>query len=467
MELTDVKNIYFIGIGGIGMSATAGIAAQAGFKVSGSDSSELYDPAKSVLDQHDINYVVGYSVDNVAQAQADLHIVSAGETETNPEVKYLLDHKQEFYSFSELLYELNRSRLRIVVAGTHGKSTTAGLLGHILHNIDDSTFMTGGVLQYYQTNFEYGSGHYAVFEGDEYKALFNDPTPKFHLYKPDIVVLTNLEYDHPDLFSSMEEMIEEFRQLIDNLPEDGLIIYNADDVNLARLMHGTNVTNFGFGLANPADYEVTNIQYALDFTSFTLTGKDQVGEHYRIKLAGEMNVYNAAAAVALLRALGFKPEQIQPQLDTYEGIKRRLEKIGQTKSGAIIYDDYAHHPTAVRQTLAAARSRYPNQTLWAIFEPHTYSRTKATLSELASSFGEADRVLLAEIYPARETKTDATITGREVVTAISEHHQAVQLISDKAEALRVLQAEIKPGDVVIIMAVGSFNTLAHDLVEKL
>jgi len=472
MDLSDVRKIYFIGIGGIGMSAAAGIAAEAGYEVAGSDSSAIYDPAKSVLDKFFISYHIGYDAANVKDAESDLYIASAGEDRTNPEIAYLEDNDIPFYSFSELLYELNQDRIRVVVTGTHGKSTTAGLIGHILHNLDDSTFMTGAVLQFYQTNFEYGSGHYAIFEGDEYKALYNDPTPKFHLYKPDILVLTNLEYDHPDVFENLAQLKHEFAELIANLPDDGLLIYNADDANLAHLVHQTNVASFGFSLHNPSDYRAVNLQFKPESTTFQVLreseGERVWQEEYETRLAGEINVYNALGAIALLRALGFKREQIQEQLTTYEGVKRRLELVGRTKSGITVYDDYAHHPTEVRETLAAARTRYPNKTIWAVFEPHTYSRTEATLDDLVKSFGDADHVLLAEIYPAREHKTAESITGAAVIAAFrAAGSHNVQLVADKAAAFKVLQESAKPGDVVIIMAVGSFNTLASELTAQL
>jgi UDP-N-acetylmuramate: L-alanyl-gamma-D-glutamyl-meso-diaminopimelate ligase len=472
MDLTNVRKIYFIGIGGIGMSAAAGIAAEAGYEVAGSDSKAIYDPAKSVLDKFMIDYHIGYDAHQAEEAAADLYIASAGEDRANPEIKYLSEKDIPFYSFSELLYELNKDRIRIVVAGTHGKSTTAGLIGHILYNLDDSSFMTGAVLQYYQTNFEYGSGHYAVFEGDEYKALYNDPTPKFHLYKPDVLVLTNLEFDHPDLFENLDQLKYEVSELIANLPDDGLVIYNADDANLVQLVHQTNVASYGFGVHNPSDYRAVDLEFRAEATDFMVLRESQGErvwqEQYETKLPGEINVYNALAGVALLRSLGFKREQIQEQLLTYEGVKRRLELIGQTKSGIIIYDDYAHHPTEVRETLAAARTRYPGKTIWAVFEPHTYSRTQATLADLVKSFGAADQVLLAEIYPAREQKTADSITGTEVVAAFDKAGQKnVRLVADKAEAFRLLQESAQPGDVVIIMAVGSFNTLAGELRDKL
>ena len=170
--------IYFVGIGGIAMSAAAGIAKQLGYEVSGSDSTEVYSPSKDVLDREKIPFEVGYRAERVEQSKADLYVLSAGEGLQNPEVKYIVDHGLRHCSFAELLTELTKDSLRIVVAGTHGKSTTTGLVGHLLKNLDDSSFVTGGVLQNYGSNFHWGDGHYIVFEGDEYKSEFDDPTPK-------------------------------------------------------------------------------------------------------------------------------------------------------------------------------------------------------------------------------------------------------------------------------------------------
>jgi UDP-N-acetylmuramate--L-alanine ligase len=461
LNLDDVKTIYFVGIGGIGMSATAGIAKQLGFNVSGSDSQAIYDPAKSVLDENEIEYKVGYSEENIRSLSADLYIVSSGETNSNPEVNYLEQNHLSPHSLSELLGALAKDQLRVVVAGTHGKSTTAGLLGKTLQSIDNSSFMTGAVLQQDNTNFHVGTGHYFVFEGDEYKALYDDPTPKFHQYKADILLLTNLEWDHPDIFASFAEMENEFEELISNLPEDGLVVYNADSAPLAKLMHRHNAGQVSFGMHTDADFVAEDVSVTEDGTHFTIrTPKGK--EDYRTNLFGEINVYNALGVIALLRTLGFNQEQVQTGVLTYHGAKRRLELIGE-KDGVTVYDDYAHHPTAVREALKAVRVKHPRGKIWAVFEPHTFSRTKATLSELSEAFGAADQVLLAEIYPAREQRTAQTITGQEVVAEIQKRHNSVRLVGNKTEAQEILKSEVRPDDVVVVMAVGDFNLLAHEL----
>jgi len=464
-----------VGIGGIAMSAAAGIARERGFDVAGSDNQKIYSPSKDVLELYKIPFTVGYAEENIKNSAAALFVISAGEDLSNPEVKYIYERNLPHVSLSELLYELSREQLRVVMAGTHGKSTTTGLLGFLLKSLDDSSFMAGAVLQNYDSNFYVGDGHYFVFEGDEYKAEFDDPTPKFHYYKPDILVLTNLEYDHPDLFPSMQILEDEFRDLIAKLPEDGLIIYNADDINLSRLAHESNVASVSFSINQASDFKAENVKYEKDFTtldvfnkfskniSSTLLGQT---EEYKIQLPGEINVYNALAVIAVLRALGFSQEQIALDLLAYKGVKRRFEVVG-VKNGITIVDDYAHHPTAVRETIEAARLRYGKARIWAVFEPHTYSRTKATWEDLAKSFKAADEVLISQIYPAREKQSQATITSAEVISEVKKNHSSARLVHNKKEALDIIQDEGKSGDVVIVMAVGEFNRLAYELKEVL
>ncbi len=476
LNIDGVNKIYFVGIGGIGMSAAAGIASDMNFDVSGSDSKEVYSPAKDVLDFAKITYHIGYDQQHIIDAKSDLYVLSSGEDLNNPEVNYIYDKNLPHVSFAELLYNLTKDDLRIVVTGTNGKSTTTGLLGHILKNLDGSSFVTGAVLKNYNSNFYHGDGNYFVIEGDEYKSEWDDPTPKFHYYKPDILVLTNLEFDHPDLFSSFDDYKSEFARLIEDMPDDGLIIYNADDPELSKLVHQSNISAASFGIDNEADYKIEAIEYDRQYTTIDVLNKFSknisshllgVAEQYKIQLPGKINVYNALAVIATLRALGFSQELIALDLLTYQGVKRRFEVVGE-KNGITIIDDYAHHPTAVRETLAAARLKYfsggqAQAKLWAIFEPHTFSRTQATLPELAECFSTADEVIISKIYPAREKFKEGMITSEAVAEAIKPNAKKVRVVQSKQEALNIIKAEAKPGDVVVVMAVGDFNKLAYDL----
>lgn len=477
--LVPGAKIYFVGLGGIAMSATSAIAKNMGYEVVGSDSKELYSPSKEVLKNAGIECFLGYDEKHVIESKSSLYVLSAGETESNPEVAYIVKNNLPRISFAELLYELSKNKLRVVIAGTHGKSTTAGLLGHLFKNLDNSSFMAGAVLQNYQSNFYVGDGNYFIFEGDEYKSQYDDPTPKFHYYRPDILVLNNLEFDHPDVFSSLEALEDEFAELIDKMPEDGLIVYNADDAVLPKLVHRSNISNVSFGVHNEADFKIEQAQYVGEFTTLQVSNKYSKNvsgrllgatEQYKIQLPGEINVYNALATIATLRSLGFSQDQIALDLLSYKGVKRRFELVG-AKNEITIIDDYAHHPTAVRETLKAARLRYPKGKIWAVFEPHTFSRTKATLEDLVTSFDSADEVLISEIYPAREKMSDATIKSEDVIAEIKNKNlkmkDNIRLVHNKQEALDILKAEAKPSDVVIVMAVGAFNRLAYELKEIL
>jgi UDP-N-acetylmuramate--L-alanine ligase len=478
IEQENLNKIYFIGIGGIGMSAAAGLAKASDFQVSGSDSKALYSPAKDVLSKYDIPYFQGYEAEHISPETADLFVISSGENLANPEVKVVYEMKLPHCGLAEFLQILAAGSLRVVVAGTHGKSTTSGLLGHLLKHLDDSSFFVGGVLTNYEENFYLGSGHYFVFEGDEYKEEFDDPTPKFQFLKPDILILTNLEFDHPDVFENFDSMLDEFRQLISLLPEDGLLVYNADNVHLAKLAHETEVSAVSFGIDNEADFKVENIAYG-EYTKFDVRNKfshslpDRLTdalEQYQTQLPGKINVYNAMACVATLRALGFSRESLALDLLTFQGLKRRFEIVSK-KGGIVVIDDYAHHPTAVRETLAAARLKYPKAKIWAVFEPHTFSRTQATLPELTQAFEEADQVLISEIYPAREKTNPSGITGGQVVEAVKKAYPdkagTVRLIKGTEDALDILITELKSGDVVVVMAVGNFNRLAYELKDRL
>ena len=476
INLEQVKKIYLVGIGGIAMSAVACLLKQADFEVTGSESREVYDPAKKVLAENQISFSEGYSAENIKNSGADLYVLSAGEDENNPEVKYILENNLPRCGFPQVMYELQKNALRVVVTGTHGKTTTSALLGHLLHNLDHSGFMVGGVLQNYSSNFMPSEGHYFVFEGDEYKTEFDDPTPKFHYYKADVLVLTNLEFDHPDMFENFEALKAEFEELVDKMPQDGLIVYNADNAELAKIVRQSNISSVSFGIENEADFKIENIQYG-EYTKFQVhntLSQDHTAkllgltEDYQTQLPGQINVYNALAAVATLRTLGFQSNQIALDLLSFKGVKRRFELVG-VKNGITLIDDYAHHPTAVKETLDAAKIKYPNSRVWAVFEPHTFSRTKATLPELIKAFDSADKVLISEIYPAREKASEATIQSEEVVKEIQNHNSKFQiqdslrLVKDKQQALDILKAELKPGDVVIVMAVGAFNRLAYEL----
>lgn len=438
IDLSRVKKIHFIGIGGIGMSAVAGIAKARGFEVSGSDSADIYDPSKAVLDANLIPYSIGYAPLNLGDA--DLVVTTSAVDATNPEVASAMERGLQIASYAELLAQLVQDRRRIVIVGTHGKGTTSGFISYALKDIEDSGFFVGAVLTDLRTNYYYGSGPNFVIEGDEYKANFNDPKAKFLYYQPDVLLINNIEFDHPDIYPDLDAFKKPFRELAQSMGSETIIVYNADDQNAMDVVSGSNAKKIGFSL------------------------KESAGDLSDYKLPGKVYAYDYAAALAVLNVLGYDYARVKNLVKKYSGVKRRYEIIS---DGEItIIDDYAHHPTAVKETLDATRDRYAERRIVCFFEPHTYSRTKATLAELENAFGSADQVFIAEVYPAREQKLPSSITGTEVAAAVEKNNPNTVYVRDRADALEKYKQIRQKGDVVVVMAVGSFNTLVYDL-EKL
>lgn len=445
------------------MSAVAGLAKEKGFQVTGSDAG-IYDPAKSVLDKYSIRYSTEYNASNLESV--DLIVTtSAVDPEKNPEVKAAIEKNIPIKSFAELLAEFVKDKKQIMVVGTHGKGTTSGLISYVLKNGSDSSFFVGGVLTDLNTNFHFGKGEYFVLEGDEYKANFDDNRAKFLFFQPEVLLINNLEYDHPDLYPDFESYKKAFRTLAESLPETSLIVYNADDKNVAEVIAGAKAKKIPFGIINVDVKYGTNVSTNRGdglFNYVVRTGEDSF--EFNTKLPGLVYTYDNLGAISVLLELGIDHADLKKLVEEYSGIKRRYEIL--SEGDFVVVDDYAHHPTAVKQTLEATRSKYPDRRIVCFFEPHTYSRTLETLPELQNAFNSADLVYLAEVYPAREQRLPTSIKGEEVVEKVREKHNSVFFVKDRTDALEQYSKEAKKGDVVVVMAVGSFNTLAYDLKEK-
>ncbi|MHB8871154.1 MAG: UDP-N-acetylmuramate--L-alanine ligase [Candidatus Doudnabacteria bacterium] len=439
INLENTKKIYFIGIGGIGMSALAGIAKAKGFEVAGSDSNDIYDPSKAVLDKYGIKYHIGFDLKNIVDfnlSTNDLMVVGAATDKDNPELKYAQEQNFKIAGYPELLGVLVSDKKRIVVVGTHGKGTTSGLISFALKGLEDSGFFVGAVLTDIKTNFYYGSGKYFVIEGDEYRSGIDDQKPKFAYYNPDFLLINNIEFDHPDIYKDLDAFKKPFIDLVSGMNEETTIIYNADDLNVLDVISHTKAKKIPFSLTEQKNY----------------------------KLPGKPYAYDYLAAKTTLETLGFNFQDFEQYFKDYTGVKRRYETI--YDGNITIIDDYAHHPTAVRETLEATKEKYPNRRIVCFFEPHTYSRTKETLSDLERAFNSADLAYIAEVYPAREQKLESSITGQDVVNKVVEFNKNTYFVLDKQDALSKYRQQKKDGDVVIVMAVGSFNTLVDDLKKE-
>jgi UDP-N-acetylmuramate--L-alanine ligase len=467
MNWNEIKKIYFVGIGGIGMSAAAGIAAAKGFEVSGSDAHDVYEPSKGILDYFKIKYAIGYDEGNIPSGDEspDLVVATAAVDESNPEMAKFKSLGIRIISYPELLGFLTEDKKRIVVVGTHGKGTTSGALAYVLKKLNDSSFFVGGVLNNLQTNFFYGPGPYFVLEGDEYKSSAENMRPKFSYYNPDVLLINNIEFDHPDIYPDLESFKKPFRELVEKMSAESFIVYNADDENVLDVIQNSKAKKIGFGFKK-GDVLGKSRRLSEENRMFHIEVASPKGDfEITTTFPGELYAYDMLAASTVLKHLFHQNDEEFKKaislLPEYKGIKRRYEII--SESNPVIIDDYAHHPSAVRQTLEATREKYPDQRIICFFEPHTYSRTKETLKELENAFGSAGIVFIAEVYPAREQKLPSSITGQEVVDKIKEHHDEVYLVKDRADAMEKYKAIAKSDDVIVVMAVGSFNTLVYDL----
>jgi UDP-N-acetylmuramate--alanine ligase len=435
-------HIHLVGIGGIGLSAIARVLLQKGYVVSGSDLS--LSPITRELVALGATVHQGHSGENVAGAEAV--IVSSAVPENNPEITTAREKGIPVLKRGQALSWLTKDRYTIAVAGTHGKTTISAMIGLLLENADqEPTIIVGGIIPELGTNAKEGKGRYLVLEADEYDRTF------LH-FSPQAAVITSIEMDHPDCYADVEDMAEAFRQFLSNMPAGGLVMACADDTRVRQTVEDlSHLKVITYGLGPEAHWRAANIeQNALGGTDFVVTAGDQQKGWFQLSIPGEHNVVNALAAIGVADHLGLNLSSVRDTLKQFQGVGRRFEIKGKWE-GITVVDDYAHHPSEIRATLAAARRRYDGRRIWVVFQPHTYSRTKALLDEFASAFGDADQVIVTEIYPARETDT-LGMRARDLMEAMDHPHS--NHIADLTEAARRVADQLVSGDVLFTMGAG-------------
>jgi UDP-N-acetylmuramate--alanine ligase len=423
-----MRKVYFIGIGGIGMSALAQYLMDQGDAVSGSDREA--SPVTAMLEGKGIEVTIGQKAENVP-AGAAVVIYSDAVPEDNPERARARELGIPQLSYFQMLGEISGGKRTVAVAGTHGKTTTTGMLAAVLRHAGASpTAIVGSIVRDFESNYLPGSSDLFIVEACEYKD---------HLLElaPEILVVTNLEWDHTDYFSSLEKLQQTFAKALQRIPERGAIITDPTNLNIAPLLEGL-----------PAR--------VVDYT------KEPA---YALKLPGEFNQMNARAAAAAARALapGLTDLQIAESLGAFEGTWRRFEYKGTTKNGAEVYDDYAHHPTAIKETLRALRAKTKGR-VFAAFHPHLYSRTRDLLDGFARAFGDADEVLIAPIYAAREID-DGSISSELLAERIRAEGTDARAASFE-EIERILNTEPSEGDLIMTMGAGDIYKVADKLVAE-
>ncbi len=379
--------VHFLGIGGIGMSGVAGLAKALGFEVTGSEEKPLYPPSSLLLKDLDIP-IFKATKENITLINPDLIVVGNAIKRDHPEVLEALSLNLPLFSFPQFIRQyLLPNKKPIVVAGTHGKTTTSALLSFLLYTLgEDPSFLVGGILKQNQRNFQLGKGRWFVLEGDEYPSAFFEPIPKFFHYHPYALILTSLEYDHIDVYKSWEDLKEAFRKLVLLVPKEGVIIYCYDDPNLKNLIQEVSPSCkiISYGQSPGADYRLLDYELSFNPKGFLSLGHFQTPSEEKftllLPLPGFYNLLNTLSLISLLEFLGFSIEKVLPQFLNFKGIKRRQEIISLT-SNTLIVDDFAHHPTAVKLTLQELKAAYKPQKTILFFEPRTNSSKRRFFQE--------------------------------------------------------------------------------------
>jgi len=416
---------YFIGIGGIGMSGVAALAKRLGYEVSGSDKLLLYPPASEILEKEGIP-IFEPKKENIQLLNPDLVIVGNAVKRDHPEVEASLNMGKPLISFPQFLSEhIFTGKKVLVCAGTHGKTTTTALLAHALSALSqDPTYLVGGVLRETGFNYCFGRGEWAVVEGDEYPSAFFDPSPKFKQYKPFGLILTSLEYDHADAYPDFDSLVRVFNELVAEVPREGLILINQDYEILRRLAKETKARVVSYGKDPKAEFRLLKATTTFEDVRFNTRiifkhegGEIEVGKEGALPLPGDYNALNLIAVYALLYHLGFSEEEIIKALENFEGVKRRQEVL-YAKGNIVVIDDFAHHPTAVKETFLGLKETINPERTIIIFEPRTNtSRRKVFQEDYEEVLSLADGVfikkspLLEKVPPQERLDLERLIQG--------------------------------------------------------
>jgi UDP-N-acetylmuramate: L-alanyl-gamma-D-glutamyl-meso-diaminopimelate ligase len=471
-ELTSVKRVYLIGICGTAMASLAGMLQQRGYEVGGSDE-HVYPPMSTYLDRLGIPVLEGYTKEHLETFRPDLVIIGNAAASTNAEAAATVEMDLPYTSMPEAIYQLFiKGKHSIVVSGTHGKTTTTSLMAWLLEAAErDPSMVVGGIPVNFNQNFKLGDGPDFVIEGDEYNTAFFDKGPKFLHYHANTLLLNNIEFDHADIYTDLEAILDAFRKAVAQVAPGDVIVANGDDENVMSLRSAARARWVTFGWDSKCDAYATDAQEHADGTDFTAWWEGKEWFRFRTTLSGRHNVLNALADAVIARLRGLSAEEIQKGLGSFQGIKRRMEVRG-IERGVTVIDDFAHHPTAIDTTLAGARKRYAGRKIWALFEPRSISSSRKEFETgYIGAFRQADRVIIGPIYHQQRYETryglDKMMSVDEIAGQLRQDGVSVEHIRDFDQIADRVAAEAGEGDVVVVMSSGAFGGVHEKILERL
>ena len=466
IALKPGAHVHLIGIAGTAMSALAGLLQGEGYRVTGSDAG-IYPPISTLLAELAVPVFEGYNAANL-EKRPDLVVIGNALSRGNVEVETVLDQKIPYASMPEALRELFLlDRETIVVAGTHGKTTTTSILACLFQSAGlEPGFLIGGVPLNFPRSFARGSGPHFILEGDEYDTAFFDKGPKFLHYRPDSVLLTSVEFDHADIYADLEAVKTAFRRLVNLVPRRGSIVAQAESETVSECVSRAfcPVETFGF---MHGDWRAFDIQTNESGTVFRVEHRGERLGRLRMQLSGNHNVMNVLSAVAIASHYGIAWNAIARAMESFQGVRRRLEIVGEV-GGVTVVDDFAHHPTAIRETLRAARARFPGRRLWALVEPRSNTlRRNVFEAELVEALSLADRVVMAEVFNKDKLLESERLNPENVLAALKRKGISAEPGGTADEMAQSLLPLFCAGDAVIVMSNGGFGGIHRKLLQGL
>ena len=464
--MSGMTRIHLIGVCGTAMATLAALLKSRGYDVRGSDQN-VYPPMSDFLREQGITTLQGYRAEHIS-ADIDLVVVGNAISRGNPELEEVLDRKIRYCSLPEAVRDHFLWGARsIVIAGTHGKTTTTSLTGWLLaHGGADPSVFIGGISENFESSYRVGGGREFVIEGDEYDSAFFDKTAKFLKYLPDIGVINNIEFDHADIYADLAAIRLAFQRFINLIPRRGLLLLGADNAEAAALASRAHCRVETFGTSDGADWQAHDLRVQGTSTTFSVRrGGDPIGS-FELPLLGAFNVRNALAALAVGAAVGLNTDTLAAALRSFKGVRRRMQLRG-TAAGVSVYDDFAHHPTAIGETLAGVRTAFPNRRLWAIFEPRSATSCRRIFqSDFARALSAADTVVLPAVFRSNLPE-DQRLSADQLVADLKEARVDARYIPHVDDIVTTVARESREGDLVVIMSNGGFDDIHQKLLTAL
>ena len=449
------------------MASLAGMLQSTGCVVEGSDS-DVYPPMSDFLERLGIRIYNGYRAENLAESKPDIVVIGNALSRGNPEVEAVLDAGTRYASMAETVKELFiRGKNSIVVAGTHGKTTSTAMMSWVLeHAGRKPSFLVGGIAENFGRSFQISEGPDFVIEGDEYDTAFFDKGPKFLHYLPRIVMLKNIEFDHADIYADLEALKTSFRRLINIVPRSGLIVAGVDSPVVRELIPAafSRVATVGI---DSGDWRAGNIESFEDGMSFDVSNASTPVGRFSVPMLGTFNVRNALDVIVVAKELGLDNATLQRGLSSFKSVKRRLELKGEV-GGVRVYDDFAHHPTAVLETLRAVRQRYPDGRIWAVFEPRSQTcRRRIFENEFIKAFDPADAAVIARVFGSTKLAPEDQLSPERLIQGIQARGKTAATFDTTAEIVEFVARRAAGGDQVVVMSNGGFDGIHRKLLTAL